>query len=82
MTESGSGQNEPYNENNSANPKWNYPVWICWIGRKIRSFLDGLNYVSPFLTAVATALIAWVAIWQWNTLEKTESTLSRLLKKA
>lgn len=41
----------------------------------------GLNFVSPFLTAVATGLLVWVAIWQWDTLEKTDQT-NRAINRA
>jgi hypothetical protein len=33
-----------------------------------------LNNISPFLTAAATVLLVWVAVWQWDTLEKTDQT--------
>ena len=34
----------------------------------------GLDCASPLLTAVATAILAWLAYWQWDTLEKTDQS--------
>jgi hypothetical protein len=37
--------------------------------------LDGLNYISPLITALATAGIVWIAYWQWDALAKTDQTM-------
>jgi hypothetical protein len=39
-----------------------------------RAFFDGLSLASPLLTALATVVLAWLAYWQWNTLEKTDES--------
>jgi hypothetical protein len=41
----------------------------------LRYVLSGLNYISPFITAFATALLVLVAIWQWSELHNTDKTL-------
>ena len=74
MTESSQGQNNPGAENDSTKPKW-WKRPFYWCGRKLRWIITGLNYCSPTLTALATALIGFVAILQWLTFEKTDETL-------
>lgn len=43
--------------------------------KSLKAIVDGLNYVSPLLTALATAGIVWIAYWQWDALVKTDRTL-------
>jgi hypothetical protein len=35
---------------------------------------EGLNFLSPFLTAIATIGLVWLAYWQWETLEKADES--------
>jgi hypothetical protein len=46
---------------------------FAWRGAKWT--LDGLNYISPLLTAAATVGIAWLAYWQWDALHSTDTSI-------
>jgi hypothetical protein len=48
---------------------------IVWTRRQLQCGFAGLTYISPLLTALATAGIVWVAYWQWDALDKTDQTL-------
>ena len=48
---------------------------IIWTRRQLQCRFAGLAYLSPLLTALATAGIVWVAYWQWEALDKTDQTL-------
>jgi hypothetical protein len=58
-------------------------IRTCWRCARIFSakIFDGLNYISPLITAVATAGVVWVAYWQWETLEKTDDS-NRAINRA
>jgi hypothetical protein len=49
---------------------------IAKIGRKglFGKVFQGLNFLSPFLTAIATVGLVWLAYWQWQTLEKSDES--------
>lgn len=70
-------QNLAYKQD-SPQPKWYYPAteFGWWIGRGVKKILHVLNYASPALTAIATGLLAWVALLQWQILSKTDETLN------
>jgi hypothetical protein len=67
----------------SDNPNGDYRRYIhngfSWLRAHGQPTIDRLNYLSPFLTAVATGLLAWLAWWQWQTLEKTDHTLQQTM---
>ena len=50
------------------------------VARHLNSVVDALNAFSPVLTALATGLLVWVAIWQWIELHSTDGTLRETLR--
>lgn len=76
MTDTGENQNPADNKKYCAN-------WVRYwssaknIGSRI---FNGLNIASPFITAVATALLVWVAYWQYQALRNTDDSIGRQLR--
>jgi hypothetical protein len=54
---------------------------MLWFRRLSRGATDGLNHASPWLTAIATVGLVWIAYWQWDVLEKTDQT-NRAINRA
>jgi hypothetical protein len=55
---------------------WRFIVrWTCLI-------IQFLKSIDSLILAIATALIAWIAIWQWSALDSTDRTLRETLVAA
>jgi hypothetical protein len=84
LTDGGNTRNEAESEEDAPAPKskiWERPSHaLRWSGREVRRIIDALNWASPLLTAVATGLLVWVAIWQWIELHSTDGTLRETLR--
>jgi hypothetical protein len=79
LTDSNNQQNETDHKNYSASPSFKMHQGVkdvlVWLLRQLKCLIDILNWASPLLTAIATGLLVWVAIWQWVELHSTDSTL-------
>lgn len=49
------------------------------IGWQLIDIIEALKELSGVLVAIATFLLAWIAWWQWDALEKTDRTLNNSL---
>lgn len=83
MTDSGESENPAGQEDKRSQPKRDYSkifkiVWSRFWGG-VRWFADGLNYISPALTGLATAGIVWVAYWQLDTMHNTDMAIRKQL---
>jgi hypothetical protein len=83
----GQNKNESENKNNCCRNKimglcnWIMRAWQ-FIANKTYFIFEFLNYISGTVLAVATGLLVWVAYWQWDALEKTDTTLNKTLVAA
>jgi hypothetical protein len=69
-TDTGQHKDASTQEKNGCHPKRkDWPMVISKINAAGVGFARCLNKLSPFITAVATAGIVWVAYWQWTDFE-------------
>lgn len=81
-TDSGKDENGAANETNYCHSK-ECLIFACrfverWTGLIIRF----LKSIDSLILAIATALIAWIAVWQWSALDNTDRTLRETLVAA
>ncbi|WP_213772654.1 hypothetical protein [Bradyrhizobium sp. dw_78] len=84
MTDGDQAGAEPERKDDAASPKSEIRETALGALRSISGHLkyavDTLNWLSPILTAVATGLLVWVAIWQWIEMHSTDGTLRESLR--